>query len=62
VETFISTVLNMVERQLMPSENNMRMKDDEILPLKQRLTVREMAAHLPRKALREKPIKKRTAF
>ncbi len=46
----------------MPSENNMRMKDDEILPLKQRLTVREMAAHLPRKALREKPIKKRTAF
>jgi hypothetical protein len=34
------------------------MKDDEILPLEQHPAVREMAAHLPRKAHREKPIKK----
>ena len=40
----------------------MSMKDNDVLPLAQRLTVREMAAHLPRKALREKPIKKENSI
>ncbi len=48
--------------KLKQSGNIMSMKDNDVLPLAQRLTAREMAAHLPRKALREKPIKKRTAF
>jgi hypothetical protein len=43
-------------------DNNMRKKNNEVLPLAQRLTVREMAAHLPRKEHREKPTKNKISF